>query len=187
MPPQDYPHTIENGAGERLTFVRRTTDDEGELLEVANVVTPGHGPPMHIHHRQRESITVESGELSWERKDGTTGKAGPGESVTFEAGEAHRFWNSGDTDLHGTGYIRPPENIEYFLGGIYDSMNRNGGKRPGAFDVAYLSTRYRNEFETLIIPGPVQRVLFPILLAIGRRTGKFERYADAPEPMPPAR
>ena len=42
----EYPHTIEHGAGESLTFVRRARDERGELLESENVVEPGPGPPM---------------------------------------------------------------------------------------------------------------------------------------------
>lgn len=185
-PPFDYPHTIQNGGGERLTFLRRTTDERGEVLEVENVIEPGAGPPMHVHHRQDEGITVVSGTLGWERPDGSKGSAGPGETLEFKRGDAHRFWNDGDDELRCKGYISPPENIEYFLASLYDSMSRHGGKRPGPFDAAYLETRYRTEFEALIVPRPVKRILFPILVAIGKATGKFKRYADAPEPMPPA-
>ena len=39
-----YPHTIENGAGERLTFVRRVPGATGDRLEVENVVKPGAEP-----------------------------------------------------------------------------------------------------------------------------------------------
>jgi hypothetical protein len=39
-----YPHTIENGAGERITFVRRVQDSAGDCVEVENVVKPGSGP-----------------------------------------------------------------------------------------------------------------------------------------------
>ena len=52
-----YPHTIDNGAGERLTFIARRRDEQGEYLEGHNTVEPGAGPPMHVHHRQEESLT----------------------------------------------------------------------------------------------------------------------------------
>ena len=54
-----YPHTIDNGAGERLTFIRRVGDSVGDRLEVENLVDPGCGPPMHVHHGQEEALTVE--------------------------------------------------------------------------------------------------------------------------------
>src|SRR5215207_3425479 len=46
MSPYTYPHTIENGAGERLTFMRRVQGPAGDRLEVENVVKPGSGPPI---------------------------------------------------------------------------------------------------------------------------------------------
>jgi hypothetical protein len=45
-----YPHTIENGAGEQITFVRCVRDSAGDRLEAENLVKPGSGPPMHVHN-----------------------------------------------------------------------------------------------------------------------------------------
>jgi hypothetical protein len=33
------------------------------------------------------------------------------------------------------------------------------------------------------IPAPVQRFLFPVVVAVGGLLGKYKRYADAPEPV----
>ena len=62
-------------------------------------------------------------------------------------------------------------------------MRRNGGKRPSLFDVAYLSRRYASEFAVLNVPAPVQRVVFPIVVGIGRLLGWDKRFRDAPEPI----
>src|SRR5687767_13638343 len=62
-----YPHTIENGLGESLTFLRRVSTPQGETLEVENCVQPGGGPPMHVHYLQEESITVVEGRLAYQR------------------------------------------------------------------------------------------------------------------------
>ncbi|HET8625525.1 MAG TPA: hypothetical protein VFM14_18335 [Gemmatimonadales bacterium] len=43
-----YPHTIENGAGEQLTFSRKVWGSTGDRLEGGNVVKPGVGPPMQL-------------------------------------------------------------------------------------------------------------------------------------------
>ena len=64
----------------------------------------------------------------------------------FAPGDMHRFWNAGDEELVCAGYVRPPDNLEYFLTQIYASTAANGGKRPRLFDGAYLATRYRAEF-----------------------------------------
>ena len=178
-----YPHTIDNGAGERLTFLRRVPGAAGDRLEVENVVTPGAGPPMHIHHYQEEALTVRRGRIGYQRPGEPPRFAGPGESVTFKPGEAHRFWNAGENDLRCTGYIEPADNIEYFLAAIYASMRWRGGTRPDPFDAAFLMSRYRSEFAMVEIPAMVRRFVFPLQVAVGRLLGRYGRYADAPEPV----
>jgi quercetin dioxygenase-like cupin family protein len=178
-----YPRTIDNGHGERLTFQAPRSDERGELQEATNSVSPGSGPPMHVHHLQEESLTVERGTMGWQRKGEDEQIARAGETVTFPPGDTHRFWNAGDDELVCSGYVRPPGNLEYHLAKIFDSTRANGGKRPRMFDAAYLLTRYRSEFGLAEIPQPLQRVLFPVVLAIGRLRGLQRRFADAPEPV----
>jgi quercetin dioxygenase-like cupin family protein len=183
MPAYTYPHTIENGAGERLTFVRRVPGPRGDRLEVENVVAPGVGPVMHVHHRQTEALTVRRGRIGYQRPGQPARYAGPGETVAFAPGDAHRFWNAGDDDLHCAGYIEPADNIEYFLGAIFDSQKRSGSGRPDPFDAAFLATRYRSEFRIAAVPALVQRLAFPAVVAVGTLLGRYRRYADAPEPV----
>jgi quercetin dioxygenase-like cupin family protein len=178
-----YPRTIENGGGEKLTFLARRRDEQGEYVEGRNEVSPGAGPPMHVHHLQEESLTVERGLLGYQRQGQEAVIVGSGETVTFPAGDAHRFWNAGDEELVCTGIVRPPFNIEYFLGEIFASTQRHGGKRPGVFDAAYLSRRYCSEFEILEVPAPVRRLLFPVIVAVGTLLGRHRRFAGAPEPV----
>ena len=178
-----YPHTIENGAGESLTFLRRVPGTNGERLEVENVVGPGSGPPMHVYHYQEEALTVVQGRIGYQRQGESAQFAGPGETVTFRAGEAHRFWNAGEDELRCTGFIEPADNIEYFLGAIYESQKRNGGPQPDTFDAAFLVRRYQSEFGMVEIPAPVQRFVFPLQVAIGTLLGRYRKYADAPEPV----
>ena len=121
-----YPHTIDNGAGEQLTVIRRVQDPAGDYFEVENLVKPGSGPPMHVHH-QVEALTVQQGRLGYQRPGEPPHFAGPGETVVFEQGESHKFWNARDEDLRCTGYVQPPDNVEYFLTEIFKSQRENGG------------------------------------------------------------
>lgn len=178
-----YPRTIENGGGEQLTFVGIGRDERGEYLEIRNVVAPGAGPPMHAHLIQEEGMTVERGTMAYQVPGEQERTAGPGESATFAPGVAHKFWNAGDDELVCIGYVRPPDSLEYYLTRMFASMSEHGGKRPGAFDAAYLSSRYGDEFRMLEVPALVQRTLFPIILAAGRLLGWHRRFADAPEPV----
>lgn len=176
------PYTIENTTGEKLIFSRIIVKDGVEYLEGENEVQPNAGPPMHVHYLQDESFTVISGKLGYQNWGEEKKYAGPGETVLFKAGVPHKFWNAGDDLLRCTGYISPAGNLVYFLGQLFESANQNGG-RPGIFDAAFLLDRYKPEFGMLEIPPFVQKFLFPVVLFVGRITGKYKKFADAPPPM----
>jgi quercetin dioxygenase-like cupin family protein len=178
-----YPHTIDNGHGERLTFLRRTSTPQGETLEVENSVTPGQGPPMHVHYWQEEALTVTQGRLGYQSKGQAPRFAEVGETVVFRPGDAHCFWNAGETELRCTGYVRPPDNIEYFLGALFAAQKRSRSPRPEPFDAAFLVWHYRSEFGLEAVPVFVRKVVFPVQVAIGHLLGKYRKFADAPEPV----
>ena len=121
--------------------------------------------------------------MGWQGEDGEEHFAGPGETVTFEPGHVHRFWNAGEETLKATGEIWPPDNLEYFLTEVFGSMERNGGERPGMFDISFLLTRYESEFDMLELPAPVRNLLVPALYLLGKPLGKHRRFEGAPEPV----
>ncbi len=178
-----YPFTIDNGGGEKITFLRRVPSPEGEYIEVENHVQPGSGPPMHVHFKQLESLTVVKGKLGSQVLGKEVTYHYEGETITYDAGVTHKFWNAGDEVLLCTGKVMPPHNLEFFLSEIFRSTNVNDGKRPGTFDVAFLLHRYRSEFDMLEIPVFVKKVVFPVVLFLGRFFGKYEKFKNAPEPV----
>ncbi len=178
----EYPHTIENGHGERLTFHRRLSTPTGERVEGDNVVKPGAGPPMHVHYFQEEGFTVVQGRLGYQLHGGEPTYASVGESVVFPAGIAHKFWNAGNDELKCHAYIAPPDNLEFFLGGVFDAQKRGRNGRPDLFDAAFLAWRYRREYRMLDIPAFVQTYVFPIVVVIGSLLGKYRKFANAPAP-----
>ena len=178
----ELPITISNIHGEVLIFERMTQNEEGQdVLIVKNEVKPKAGPPMHVHYKQDESLTVTQGRMGYQTMGEEPKYAEVGETVTFYRGTPHKFWNAGDDLLKCEGWVSPPNTLIYFLGEIYKSMNENGG-RPGAFDAAYLISRYKGEYDMYDIPGFVKKVIFPIALFFGKLQGKHKKYADAPEP-----
>jgi quercetin dioxygenase-like cupin family protein len=181
-----YPRTIDNGAGgEQMTWLGVRRDGGAEYLDARCLAQPGAVAPMHIHKAQTEQMTVESGRLGYRRSDGVERFADPGQSVKFPPGEPHCWWNAGDGELTMAGFVTPPLNFEYFLGEIYASTKRSGGRRPNPLDAAYLVKRFGAEFAILDIPAPVQRFVFPALRALGAASGRYHRFADAPAPIPP--
>jgi len=179
----ELPMTIENGAGEHLTFLRRVPGSTGERLEGDARVAPGAGPPMHVHFLQDECFTVVRGRIGVQRAGHPPEFAGAGATVLFPAGEPHRFWNAGEDELYCSAWIEPAGNAAFFLGALFASQRANGGRRPSPFDIAWLCRRYRAEYAILAIPRPVQVVLFPLLVALGHLLGRYARYADAPAPL----
>ena len=177
-----YPHTIENGHGEQLTFRRRVTTPTGERVEGDNVVTPGAGPPMHVHYFEQEEFIVTQGRLGYQLLGGEPQFAGVGETATFPPGVAHKFWNAGNEDLKCDAYVSPPGNVEFFLTAMFDAQKRGKNGRPDIFDSAYLAWRYRSEYAMLEIPSLVQKLVFPVIVMIGTALGKYRKYADAPAP-----
>lgn len=179
----ELPLTISNIHGEKITFLRITTNTAGEqVLELENEVTPKAGPPMHVHYKQDECLTVKEGRMGYQVLGGEKKYASPGETVLFKAGVAHKFWNDGTELLRCTGWATPPNTIIYFLTEIYKSSNENGG-RPGAFDAAYLLNRYKSEYDMLDIPPFVKNVIFPVTLFFGKLQGKHKKFANAPMPV----
>lgn len=178
----ELPKTISNGQGEELTFENFATDEQGEYLNVSSRVQPGAGPPMHTHHFQDETLTVVSGQMGYQILGEPEQFVNPGESITFKAGQAHRFWAANGEVLRGKGFVRPPDNMMFFLSAIFESAKVNGTERPGIWDSAYLIHRYRSEYTMNELPTPLVKLVFPIVMLIGKLLGKYKKYADAPEP-----
>jgi quercetin dioxygenase-like cupin family protein len=178
-----YPYTIDNGNGESITFTGRKQSPAGEYVEIDGVAQPGAGPPMHVHYLQEEAVRVVSGRVGYQVLGGEPKFAGPGESVTWPAGTAHKWWNAGTGEVRMVGGCTPPGNIEFFLSTLFASTKANGGKRPGLFDAAFLVTRYRTEYALLDLPALVTAVVIPIVYRIGVVLGKYKKFKDAPSPM----
>ena len=155
-----YPHKIENGEGEVLTFLGVVRDRDGERMEIELLAPPDVGAPMHLHHLQEEAISVVAGKLGLQFAGEQPRYAEPGETIILKRGVGHRWWNAGTTELRCTGWATPPNNLEYFLTALFDSMKRSGRKRPGFLDAALLLTRYGSEIRMLDIPAVVQKVAF---------------------------
>jgi quercetin dioxygenase-like cupin family protein len=177
---KNYPKVIESGTGEQLTFVRSFMRDGIEILEAENVVDPGSGPPMHVHHLQDESLTVVEGVLAGKILGQEPRLYYPGETVFFARGVPHKFWNAGNSFLKCSGFISPAHNIEYFLTEIYRSTRESGTGRPAAFDAAFMLHRYKSEVDMLEIPVFVKKVIFPFVLFTGKLKGLHKKFSNAP-------
>lgn len=169
-----------NKNGETLIITRSSQETNGEITEFEGIDEPGIGPPMHVHFKQEELVRVTSGTM---RVKTLTNEftLTVGQEYIFKPGEAHQFWNIGEGPLHYSGHVKPSNNYEYFIRHVYQSANEAGDDKPGAFDAAFLLTKYKSEMDMLVIPRPVKKIVFPVLLAVGKLLGKFRKFSDAPK------
>ncbi len=179
-----YPHVIENCLGERLVFEKVQPEPDGDRLIVSNTVSPGSGPLMHTHWLQDESLTVVKGRLGYQIAGQPEQYVGVGETVVFNRGVPHRFWNADEKEmLQCKGWVKPANTLVFFLSSIYAAQNKTGSARPEPFDGAYLVTRYASEYDLPEIPPFVKKVVMPVTYHVGRLLGKYKHFENAPEPV----
>ncbi len=171
-----------NKNGETLIITKPGAETNGIVTEFEGMEEPGIGPPMHVHFKQEEKVRVTKGRMRVKTPEKEF-SLNEGDEYTFAPGEAHQFWNEGVETMHYTGHVKPSHNYEYFIRHIYRSANESNDDKPNPFDAAYLLTRYKSEMDMLVIPKPVKRFLFPVLLVLGKLSGKFGKFADAPPPV----
>lgn len=174
-----FPFAIETKYGEKINFLRL----EGDKLYLEGFCKPMAGPGFHTHLRQDEAVTVLQGKIGYQIFGEAPRYGGPGDSVTFERGVPHRFWNAGEETLHISGWVNPVENLLFFLSTLYDALNRGENNRPEMFDGAYLTCRYRREYDVPDMPKFVKNAVMPLAYSIGKVLGKYEKFKNAPQPL----
>lgn len=158
--------------GERLALSRIKKGDEVWLKLKGSLPAHREGPPLHIHFAEDEEGHVMSGTLS-AVVDGRKITAGPGESAPLPRGMAHRWWNEGDEPLEFLGYARPVVDLDRYLQAVFEVMNAGPEGRPPLFYLAHVALRHRRTQAVLIMPRPIQAVLFRVIVAIGTVLGRY--------------
>ncbi|MEZ5013923.1 MAG: cupin domain-containing protein [Chitinophagales bacterium] len=175
-----YPFSIENPAGERILFHGIEHDPKGDKVILEGFAEPNCGPPMHVHFKQDEGFTIVSGKMGYQLQGQEPVYLEAGASMVFSRGTPHRFWNAGNETLHLKGFVQPANNLVFFLDTLYAAQRISGKEQPEAFTAAFLLTRYKSEFDMLDVPKFVRRVIIPLTYFIGRISGKYAKYKNAP-------
>jgi quercetin dioxygenase-like cupin family protein len=159
-------------SGERLAMRRVTRDGEVWLELKGSLPAHQQGPPLHIHVAEDEEGVVRSGTLS-AVLNGRRFTARPGERVSLPRGSAHRWWNDADEPLVFEGYARPAVDLDRFLQAIFEILNAGSAGRPPLFYMAHLLLRHSHTQTLLIMPRPLQAVLFRVIVAVGTLLGQY--------------
>jgi quercetin dioxygenase-like cupin family protein len=162
-------------SGQRWVFRRTGAETGGELLEAELYVSPGGYVRSHVHPAQEESFTGVSGTFVLSVA-GETRALGPGETVVIPPRTPHGFENAPETAQLLVA-VRPALRLdEYFR--AFLGLSRDGRIRmpahglPGPLlQVALVLDKYAAEIAAPGIPLALQRGLWRLLAALGRRRG----------------
>jgi quercetin dioxygenase-like cupin family protein len=167
--------------GERLMFRSTADSSSGRLFQAELTVKPGpYVVRSHIHPIQEESFVILEGTYGYRIGD-KTGVAHAGETLVCPIGVPHSQWNAGDGIMRILYEHRPAlRSAEIFFETQF-GLSRDG-KLSAAGDIGLLQGAVLlEEVGDFIRPSspPVwlQRVLFPVLAAVGRARGYRARYA----------
>ena len=153
--------------------LRRVKLDGQLALEIRGTLPPHRsGPPLHVHRFEDEEGIVTAGTLAAVVGDQRL-NATAGERVRLPHGVPHRWWNESDETLAFEGHVRPLADLDRFLQAAFEVANAGPPDRPPLFYMAHVMLRHRRTQAVLILPRPVQAVLFRVVVAIGTLLGKY--------------
>jgi mannose-6-phosphate isomerase-like protein (cupin superfamily) len=121
--------------GETITFIETAAETGGAYTLIECVVRPGGGVPMaHVHPNQTETFEVLEGHLSM-RAGRDRLVARPGDVVTVDPGQVHRFWNDRDYPVHFRCTVAPALHFERFIETMFalaadGKLNKRGMPNP---------------------------------------------------------
>ncbi len=164
---------LENKHTGEVLEIRRLYENGELVLELRGTV-PAHrdGPPMHVHYLEDEEARVTAGTLSVE-VGGQRIDAGPGQVVKLPRGVPHRWWNQGDQPLALEGRTRPVADFDRYLQAVFEVINAGAPNRPPLFYLAHVALRHRRTQSVLVMPPPIQAILFRVVVALGTVLGRY--------------
>ena len=172
--------------GESMTFVTTARETGGEYVEIELRADPdAFVAAAHVHPSQTETFAVVEGTLGVE-VDGDTRTASRGDVLVVEPGQAHKWWNAGDSQLVFRCEIRPALKFEQLIETMFSlaadgKTNQKG--MPNPFRLAVIAKAH---LDTVVLPFPpvwAQKAALAIGAPLGRMLGYTPTYTPAPAPL----
>jgi quercetin dioxygenase-like cupin family protein len=180
---------LENRRNGEILRMRRVRDAQGQVVLIPEGSLPpgASGPPLHVHFQEREEIAVRAGTLG--AQVGTEKIRVPaGGTAVIPPSVPHRWWNAGDDLLEVSGQAVPAVDLDRFLQAMFAVLNASSNGRPSIFHLAHVLWRHRDTQLILSPPRAIQRIVFPVILFMGRILGKYRgsHWPGSPESCPGA-
>ena len=71
------------------------------------------------------------------------------------------------------GYVQPVVDFDWYLQAVFEVLNAGPVKRPPLFYIAHVALRHRQTQTLLIMPRPIQALLFRVIVAVGTLLGRY--------------
>jgi quercetin dioxygenase-like cupin family protein len=156
-------------------YIRLGTEEtNGERMVVDLRVRPGGaslGP--HLHREVDERFTVLAGKIGYFVGD-KKGTLQAGETADLPRGIPHDWWNAGNEEARVIVEIWPAARFEQMAittFGLAKEGKTNKKGMPNLLQLAVISKEFEDVLQVMNPPLWVQRVLFAILVPIGRLLG----------------
>lgn len=160
--------------GEVMIFRHTARETGGETVLVETIVRPGgFVAAAHVHPHQTERFEVLDGRLGLQ-VGSQRRVARRGEVATVEPGEAHRFWNAGETAVRFLCEVRPALEFESLIETMFTLARQGKTNRKGMPNPFRLAVIARSHFDTVRLPFPaawLQRAALAVGASLGRLLG----------------
>ncbi|MFO0910082.1 MAG: cupin domain-containing protein [Isosphaeraceae bacterium] len=100
--------------GDRCTIKTSGRDTGGAYAMIEITISPGGGPPPHVHHNEDEAFYLLEGRVEF-HADGASFTADPGSWITLPRLSLHHYCNIGETDARMLVVVNPAGLDDFFL------------------------------------------------------------------------
>lgn len=159
--------------GEKLTFVQRAADTNGELVEIEFFIREFALAAARPHvHTNTEEVKVIAGAARM-RRGQEEHALGPGDSLIIPPGTVHFLRREGEDFLHFRLQFRPPMKVETLFETLF-GLHRDGKNFRHPLQTAIMA----REHDTYLggLPIWLQKPIIAAVASIGRLFGYRPRY-----------
>ena len=173
--------------GERLHFLETSADTGGEYVVVDVELAPnGTVAAAHVHPYQSETFAVLEGKLGF-KLAGETAVLEAGQAAHVEPGQAHKFWNAGETAARFRTVVAPALEFERLIETMFTLATDGKTNRKGMPNPLRLAVIANHHFDDVRLPFPpawLQKLGLALGAPLGRLLG-YEATYDAADPCEP--
>jgi short-subunit dehydrogenase/mannose-6-phosphate isomerase-like protein (cupin superfamily) len=166
--------------GERILFCTTARESNGARVVIDHFLKPHTSTfPEHVQLNQAERFEIISGTACYSI-NGVKRCARAGDVIMMPPGTPHRNpWNESDAELHFRHETSPDYGSEHFFATLFRLAQDGKTDKHGAVSLlrlAAIGDELASQTYVTGMPIAVQRALFPLLGAIGRRLGYRAHY-----------